>query len=190
MPKRKLAELSSPEKNKLGDDILNKEESYASALQQYDGGLRTLEKWVSCRRKGLWIHSKPCRPYKIDSDIEKQVFGNSSKKRLSDTSNQFIDKVRHAVELTCEKRGTSSSKELESLSRHTVKKIENRNDIVTKTAEVGTQARIDGCNDKYHVISYAGLNYWAWRNLQYEGLRCNADGTCYTVGYEIKKKTC
>ena len=99
-----------------------------------------------------------------------------------------MDTVKDGIIKTCEKRGTSSSRALEKLCRPTIKKIEKRNDILTKKTEVGVQARIDGCNDKCHVTAFAGLNYWAHKKMRFKGTKCNSDGTVYTVGYEMKKK--
>lgn len=122
--------------------------------------MRTLEKWAGQKCSDLWIHSDSDRPPKVDPIILKETFVEPPKKRFSNTSENFVDKVRKAVELTCEKRGTSSAKEVTQLSNKTIKRIEIKNEILTKNAEVGTQARIDACSDKFHVICFAGLHKW------------------------------
>jgi hypothetical protein len=80
MVKRKLKDLSSPEKNELGDKIVSGETSYTKVLLQYDGGRRTLEKWVSKRKEGIRIHSRDGNPGKLDMEIEKSLFQQPSKK--------------------------------------------------------------------------------------------------------------
>jgi len=152
MRKRNLRELTSPEKNSIGDDIANKVKSVKDVLQHFQGGQRTLERWTQSRREGIWIHSRSGCPPKIDLEIEKELFNETSKKRISDSDEQFVEKVHDAIKKTCEKRGTNWEREVYRLSRNTVKKIEERNEIVTKNAEVGTQARIDACNDFWNVL--------------------------------------
>ena len=71
MPKKLLKDLDSPEKNALGDRLLEGEISFKEVLEQFKGGKRTLSKWVSKRRDGIWIHSEGGRPLKCDLEIEK-----------------------------------------------------------------------------------------------------------------------
>lgn len=144
-----------------------------------------VRKFGSIVRRGLKFHSREGRPAVLEPEHENELSEYLKTNRISRTTEDTRAKVSELVKKTHIVRGHRGV--IKRQSKRTLDRLEKRLSINTHNAEVGTKARIEACQDVRHMCSYVAMSQYADNLTGGHGtLKCNADGTCFTVGFKMK----
>ena len=179
--------LSSDDKIWLGEQHVDEKVSIPDLQAKFGIAKRTLEKYAMLVRKKVMPHIGNGRPIEIDETNMKWLADQISVDRYNIRESEYDKQVVIAVKNTCLSRGVAYSQH-SSLSRNTLKAIDDRIQAVTKNAEVSTSARKVACEDIRNMVSFAAMNHFIDSQTNGSGLlKCNVDATCYTVGNKMNK---
>ena len=188
--KLKASELTSEEKLWLGSQNVYGKSSITNLHEQFGISTRTLEKYAHNVRHDIPLHEGGGRPMKLESSVLDGLKESVTAGRLSLRSDDFNEMLRNGVKETAEIRKQSLPKKGQLMHQKTYKKILNLLDVTDKNAEVGTDARIQGCTDVRSMVAFAARqHYFARLTGNSRSNSINADGTVYTVGTELKQTT-
>ena len=135
------------------------------------------------------FHKRKGRPSRIDSEFIPEIISKIKTTRIAIREDKYMDLIVEAIEKTNLKYNIPSCDNIR-ISRNCLIALESKLDIKTPNAEVGTHARIEACRDIRHMSSFAALCLYCNRITNNDAnLICNADGTTFTVGRNLKSTT-